>query len=289
MTYSDFRFRQLHRNEVENLVQMTDEVGWGFSAENWRIILSSGQIFLLVDEANEIAATAALFRYRDHLASIGSVIVRQRFRGLGLASRVLDAAEDSLDLNRSIVQLIATRDGFPVYQSRGYRRIADCHRLVRPNGSTQVSVPSLPGCRFDPVSPDLWEGVLDFDRKCNQVDRGQVLTAMFHAGYRTMAVFDQKTRQILGYAMAGPRKSMTVIGPVVAIDPSIACALVQMLIYGRSEDFRIDILSHQEAFCAGMEREGFCLEGTSPVMVRGKGPLKNLQSEAYAIISQAFG
>ncbi len=289
MTASDFHLRSIPSQDVENLVQLTDEVGWGFTRSNWQIALAVGQNFALYDDNGEIAATSAIFRYRNRLSILGNIIVREKYRGQGLATRVIDAAEKCVDLHLSPIMLVSTPFGEPVYRGRGYRIIGDCTKLVRPTGSEPLSPPDMPGYRFKPVTASNLEDILEFDQKACKADRGQVLTAMLQAGYTSVSLHREGDDQLCGYALAYPRKTNTVIGPVIAEEAEQARALIQMLGYGREEDLRLDILSHQTAFLEDVKEMGFLVSSISPVMMLGKGKKRIQRDKAFAIISQAFG
>ncbi len=289
MIVSDFHLRPIPSHEVENLVRLTDEVGWGFTRSNWQIALAAGQNFALYDDGGEIAATSAIFRYGNHLAVLGNIIVREKYRGHGLATRVIDAAEKGVDLYRSPIMLVSTPFGEPVYRGRGYRIVGECTKLVRPAVAQPLSPPDMPGYRFKPVTASNLEDILEFDQKACKADRGQVLTAMLKAGYTSVSLHRESNDQLCGFALAYPRKNNIVIGPVIAEEAKQASALIQMLGYGREEDLRLDILSHQSTFLEDVKQIGFLVKDISPVMMLGKGKKRIQRDQAFVIISQSFG
>ncbi len=288
MTASDFQIRQACNHDVEDLVALTTEIGWGFTATNWRVAIAAGHNFILRDLRGEIAATSSIFRYGS-LSFLANIIVREGYRGQGLATRVINEAESHVDVGQTPIMLVATTDGEPVYKSRGYRTIDACSQLVLRNGLDTITPPHMPEYRFAPVTEKTLDDIRAFDREVNTFDRGHVLTAMFRAGFPAVALYERESGDLYGFAMATPRQNNMLIGPVLAKEKTGAIALVQMLTYGRQEALRIDLLSHQPDFRTSLEDIGFHIYETSPIMLLGAGEQAVRRPNAFAITSQAFG
>ncbi|MEP3246539.1 MAG: GNAT family N-acetyltransferase [Sneathiella sp.] len=288
MTASDFQLRQASNHDVEDLVALTDEVGWGFTSTNWQVAIAAGYNFILRDQGGEIAATSAIFRYGS-LSFLANIIVRESYRGQGLATRIINEAERRVDIGQSPIMLVATSDGEPVYKSRGYRTVDTCSQFALQNGADTITPPHMPAYRFAPVTEETLDDIRAFDLELNSFDRGHVLTAMFRAGFPAVALYERESEDLFGFAMATPRQNNMLIGPVIAKDKMGAVALVQMLAYGRQEALRIDLLSHQPDFRASLEDIGFRIYETSPIMLLGSDEQAVRRPNAFAITSQAFG
>lgn len=289
MTPSDFHLRAMKNNDVEELTIMTDEVGWGFTEESWRVMIASGLGFVLEAPNGDLAASSLVFRYHQRLAFLGMIIVREQYRGLRLATKIMDAAEGAVDQNSMPLGLIATTDGEPVYRARGYRTVTDCVTLSRPSDAGSTSAPALDDIRYQPLGSENFEAVCTLDKEACQLDRTTILAAMTTAGFKGITAWDRNENKLLGYVFLSPKKSKTVIGPVVAKERSVALALCQMLIYGREEEFSMNILSHQPEFLLDLENLGFQIQKTSSLMMHGKGRNRLLKPGTFALISQAFG
>ncbi len=165
----------------------------------------------------------------------------------------------------------------------------DCTKFLRPAGEAQAVYPSLPGHKFKPLQPSDIETIKSYDLDAFGADRGHVLSVMLAADMPSVALIDEKTGRLAGFALTAQRKETVVIGPVVADNSMLAASMVQMLTYGRQEQFRIDVLSHQAEFKEAMLALSFEVKEFSPVMQLGEGARYMDSPHAFGMISQALG
>src|SRR5882672_10369290 len=119
----DGKLRRLTAEDVPDAVQLSTEAGWNQTADDWRMLISlAPESCLGIEVAGELASTTALLCYGQKLAWIGMVLTRERFRGRGLAHRLLShtlALADQMKIES--VKLDATDQGKPLYEKSGFR------------------------------------------------------------------------------------------------------------------------------------------------------------------------
>lgn len=289
MEYLECDCRILNIQNVEKLQVLIDEVEWPFPKNYLKILLATGRIFGLYTAENELAATAAVFNYGDSFSLMGLIIVRKKFRGQGLATRIMDIAEKQLFAKSSSSILVATPVGQPVYERRGYKVIGECLKLVRRDKTSMQEYPSLPQLRFKPLQDGNRKALAKLDLAAFGADRSHVLTALLASKTSSVAIFDEEIEELVSYAFGAKRKKMMVIGPVVAEEASHAIAMVQMLSYGWKGPIRIDIPSSQAGFKDELLKLKFEVDEVAPIMQLGTGGDYMNRPNIFALTSQALG
>jgi GNAT superfamily N-acetyltransferase len=285
----DYKIEQLDNRACGDLLELTNCVGWDYSLDYWRVILSSGRVYGLVGPDRDLIGCTAIFDYGPTWAAIGVVVVKPDYQGKGFSTRLMDTAVAGLGPETPPLTLISTPEGLPVYKSRGFEQISKCSVLVRPGEASAAPPPQMPGYRFRPVSEDNIQDVISFDREMSGVDRSQVLYTFQSFWKSAICLYEEATGAICGYAFSYERPIKNIIGPVVATTADQAVALVQMLIYGQTEPMRLDSFSHQSDFQRRLFSLGFVKEDLPPVMSLGAADTIVKNPNIFAPISQAFG
>ncbi|MBL4906717.1 MAG: GNAT family N-acetyltransferase [Sneathiella sp.] len=285
----EYELRILSIEDADDLLQLTNEIEWFFPMNYWKILLATGQVFGLYSSTNELVATTAIYDFGEQLAFLGVVIVRAKYRGQGLATRVIDAAEKSLPKTTTPVALIATDDGKPVYERRGYKVFGDCTKFLRAPDASLMDFPGLTGFQLISIQEQHLEAIKRFDVDSFGADRSHVLSVLLGENLPSVVLIDENTDRIMGYALTSIRHDTLIVGPVVAEDVSHAVVMVQQLVSDRDEEIRIDVLSHQTAFKEALEKLAFTKIEVSPVMVLGNGDDYIGKPKTFAMTSQALG
>lgn len=284
----DIRLADLE--DLDGLMALTDGVEWFYTENYWKMLLAAGQTFGLFVDGKHLAAITTILDYGPNTAFIGVVVVQEKYRGLGFASRVISAAEQSLGRKTTPIGLIASTDGIPVYEKRGYQTVGMCQKLILSETAPQLPQPSLPGYRFEPISKDQAEKIKQFDTIAFGADRGHVIDTLLEAVGVNIALYDEEDGTLKGYAFSYPRKGMTIIGPVVARSAKEAAALCQMLALDHKEAIHLDTLPNQSSFMDEMVRIGFEHEEEAPIMVLHADQTSHtFPEQIFALTSQGFG
>ncbi len=289
MKHLDLRSRRLESSDLAALNAMSLAEGWGYGEIYWKVILSSCIGFGTFDETGMMTGCIFVANYGESRGNIGVLIVSKEHRGKGIASFLMDQAENIIADGHGAVSLVATKDGIPVYKHRGYEVVADCHQMIRWQGASPSPMPNLPGYRFSPITEDNLADILTLDRHSFGADRSHILYALYNAADKTVALIDQETGRCCGFGMLYQRADMMKLGPIVANELDQAVAIVQMLIYGRSDTVRMDVLTHQPEFRERIAEFGFAVDCVDPVMILRGGAEITEKPQLFAIGSQSLG
>lgn len=289
MMHLQLESRRLENSDLAALNSMSLAEGWGYGETYWKVILSSCTGFGVFDAETNLIGCIFVAGYGNNRGNIGVLIVSKDHRGKGIASFLMDQAEMLIDGGKGTLTLVATEDGLPVYEHRGYRAVAECHVMIRNAGSDASHLPDLPGYRFSPITDANLSDILVLDRDSFGADRSHILYALYNAAEKTVALIDKSNGVLSGYGMLYRRADMMKVGPVVADSQDQAVAIVQMLIYGMSDTVRMDVLSHQPDFINSAADFGFQVCDIDPVMVlRGDDQITD-RAQIFAIGSQSLG
>ncbi|MEC1157957.1 GNAT family N-acetyltransferase [Cytobacillus horneckiae] len=104
------QLESLNESDIERLIQLSTSVGWDYDYDEIKTILSSGKVFGHKTENGEVVSSAAIIPYDTNIASIGLVIVKRNYRGMGLAKEVMQKCIHFANKSMPII-LIATDEG----------------------------------------------------------------------------------------------------------------------------------------------------------------------------------
>lgn len=154
----------------------------------------------------------------DHLAFIGSLIVRWSNRGKGVGQALMRHAIDYLARkNISTVEIDAVFEGVSLYSRLGFR---DKYLSLRFRCNSRWGENSPPPC-----SPEMVHEIIEFDRNCTVLNRERMLRRYFEDLGDLIHVI--KNDRVSSYAIIRPRLGGYFdIGPMVAADSSAARKLL---------------------------------------------------------------
>jgi len=289
MLHLDLKSRRLENSDLPALNDMSRSVGWGYGEIYWKVILASFTGIGVFDQENRLAGCIFVTDYGENRGNIGVLIVSKDHRGKGIASFLMEQAENIVANGAGAVTLIATPDGTPVYTHRGYEVIGECHVLIRDTENASSPLPDLPGYRFTSITEENMPDILALDHISFKANRTHILYSLLKAADKTVALYNRETGELAGFGMLYRRADMKKLGPIVATTMEEAVGIVQMLIYGMSGAVRMDVLSHQPDFIAKAQEFGFKTTDIDPVMVlRGDKSLIDCP-QLFAIASQTLG
>ncbi|MBE7637252.1 GNAT family N-acetyltransferase [Sneathiella sp. P13V-1] len=286
----EFETRRVDVRNLEELIDITKSVGWEYGEIYWRVILACSTGYAVYHLSGEMAGCAFAVKFGAGRGNIGVVIVRPEYRGKGIASHMMDLAEGHiLENGKGTVTLVATEDGYPVYEHRGYEVISKCYEMFSRSEEKRGEVPHLPNVRFSSISDKNFSDVLLFDKREFAEDRSHGLTALREASISSVVLNDVGTGEILGFGIIYPRADMLKIGPVVAKEQAQAEAIVKMLSYGKQGIIRTDVFAHQPGYIEFLKSLGFNDDWNSTVMaLNGHKGLVDLPG-VFSIGAQTVG
>jgi hypothetical protein len=271
------------------LLALTQGIGWPHTLEDWRTMLTAGEVFGHRTREGDVVSSAALFPYDGALTSIGMVIVRRDRRGEGLAKALMLHCLDRISPPKSPVMLIATADGYPLYDRLGFRTVDEVHRL-----RTTAGVASDPA-RLDVPGHDLATlvhadlgAVHRLDTEAYGVERRRVLGARAAQAARG-TVLRRADGRLVGFALGTLQRDLLVVGPVVAPDAQAAVGLVVRTAAGHRGPVRVDAPARHPALIAALTALGFHALTVQPLMLRNATALPGRRDCLFGLTFAAFG
>lgn len=242
----------MRHTDIEAGLRLCRASRWNQTARDWARFLEadpSGTMVAVRD--GRVIGTAATIRYGEAAGAaarfgwIGMVLVDPEARGHGLGTALLSGAVDLL--GDVPARLDATPAGYPIYLKRGF--VEEC-RLRRMQGrpsaaavaavagrsssesegkaptSTATSTAMSPDANLElrPMSAADLPAVIAWDARIFGAPRGEMLEWMF-AGAPEYASVATRDGRIAGYTFGRHGFTFEHLGPIVAIDASLAAAL----------------------------------------------------------------
>lgn len=204
--------RLLTAGDIPRLVELSTEVGWNQTPNDWlRFLALEPDGCFCIECEGQIAATATAIRYAQQLGWVGMVITSGAWRGRGFARMLVARAIESFEQDRvATVKLDASDLGRPVYAKLGFVDEYPVERWIRDTrqeGSPQAR-PSVWG-------PAKTQAV---DLAAFGADRGRLLEHLAGSGYAALAAD--------GYSMDRPGRLYRHLGPCVAATFATARELI---------------------------------------------------------------
>ena len=115
--------RQLHPNDIQDLLRLSGAAGWNQTAADWLRVLGLAPAGCWgIENEGRIIATTTLICYGTQLAWVGMVLTDAEIRGKGFATRLIRHALDRAHhLGVGCVKLDATAVGRSLYEKLGFR------------------------------------------------------------------------------------------------------------------------------------------------------------------------
>lgn len=285
---TELTLEQLSIEDTDGLLQLTTHVQWDYSEQEVHTLLKVGTLFGHRDPSGQIVSSAAILPYGDRLASIGLVIVNERYRGAGLGASLMQACIEAIPEHVPLM-LIATTQGEPLYKKLGFQTVSSVYKLLRDSIVTPLPEREAPmEYSIVPFSKELLPALTRLDESSIGADREQLMKARIQQADRVM-VATKSDGTLVGYGMAVPVGDKLVLGPIVGTDAAMALQLIKALAKDASSTLRIDIPEGQEELRDLLLQLGFKSSSHPPVMLRNSEQLLPRQDTYFAIASQALG
>lgn len=125
----DISVENLRERNTVDLQTLAHSVGWNFAVDQVGLFLSAKGTVLGYRHDSQLVASAGLYTYGSELASLGIVIVHGDYQRKGLGKRIVMECLRKAERIHSPVTLVATEQGFRLYESLGFRTIGHVHRF----------------------------------------------------------------------------------------------------------------------------------------------------------------
>lgn len=266
------KLRLLTAEDIPSAMQLSVEANWNQTPDDWGMLIElAPQGCLAIEVDGEIAATTTLLGYGRQLAWIGMVLTRVRFRGRGLARRLLTEALALADrMKIETVKLDATDQGKGLYEKLGLRAEQAVERWAGPGAMNTV-----------PASTESSASQNNLDLQAFGVDRSLLL--------RKLAQRTPPMSHGPSYLFTRAGRQKAYLGPCVSEDARTARTLLERgLQAGNPSGWFWDLLPENRPAVALAQEMGFSPQRHLLRMVRGKD-LRGKEQAIYAIAGFELG
>jgi GNAT superfamily N-acetyltransferase len=285
MAPSDFDIGTLAPAELADADALVREAGWNQTEADWRVFLAFGTVYAIRDQGRVIATTATL-PYGGKFAWISMVLISGSYRRQGLGTKLMQRAIGDLTAKGLVPVLDATPAGRDVYTGLGFQDSFGYKRLLL---SDRKVIPSLEsGVAVEPISDAAWPGLCAYDRTAFGADRSEVLARL--RGRLPEAEFCVwRGGHIAGFLMGRMGRRAAQIGPLVADNEEIACALLAQALETLSPPVYIDFIDDKPQTARFLATAGFAPERPLTRMLLNRSTAFQDVSQSYAVMGPEFG
>lgn len=262
----DVSLRQMTVSDLDRGVQLCRLAGWNQQRADWELFLRcnpQGCFVAVVEE--EVVGTVTTIDYGGRSSWVGMVLVDPNRRRMGIGTRLLAGAIDSLAECRC-VKLDATPAGKKLYDTLGF---VDELRLSR------QTIETLPGeLAPEPGVVPLGEAdlsaVIALDAAAFGVPRPLVIEGLFRmAPDRAFGLWEQG--QLRGFVLGRPGETFAQIGPLCCWSTQAARRLATAAFGGLAgQSVVIDVPLHDHDWLNWLAELGFREQRPFIRMVKGE-------------------
>jgi GNAT superfamily N-acetyltransferase len=280
----------LSGSELDDLEALVTEARWNQNAADWRLFMQLGRIYAAHTPSRSIVATTATLPYGDRFAWISMVLVAGPYRRRGLATRLMRRATEELAAAGRVPVLDATPDGHPVYRAIGYQDWWGFHRLRRERSQPAVGEEARApkGVIIRPVTDEDWPPLCAFDAATFGAPRNAVLAGL-RGRLRPAELIARCGDRVVGLSLGRDGRMIPHLGPLVAENDAIACALLAHALACIDGPLFIDLADDKSKVLEFLQARGFAKVRPFTRMAYGHAARFNDPAHTYAVIGPEFG
>jgi GNAT superfamily N-acetyltransferase len=277
--------------ELDDLDALVSEARWNQLAADWRLFVELGRVYAAHAASGRIVATSAILPYGERFGWISMVLAAGPYRRRGLATELMRRAMDYLSAARLVPVLDATPDGRAVYRALGFADSWAFHRLRRerqtaPNSADRGPLPAAVAVR--PIADADWPALCAFDAAAFGAQRSAVLGSLRGRlpGAELVAV---EANRIVGFCLGRDGRIAAHIGPLVAENDAIACALLARALPAIAGPLFIDLADAKPDVRDFLEQRGFAPARPFTRMLYGRPERFDDPARTFAVVGPEFG
>jgi GNAT superfamily N-acetyltransferase len=264
---------QVGAGDVAAGLALSTEAHWNQNEADWLFFLGKGIVFGARERGGRLIATAALLPYTESDAWISMVLVTERWRRRGLATRLVDTCLNTATKLGLTAWLDATPAGAAVYGPLGFTPTIQLRRLRLENASNSAAAPPSAGKIDELITCDI--SAMGFDRhELLQELGGRPASRIVSSGDAIALVRDGRTARH--------------IGPLFATTSRDALALVGNIVASEQGAILIDAVANQNQFLNGLTDTGWTIERPFQRMRFGRATSQGAELP-FAVVGPEFG
>lgn len=235
---------RLQPDDAPAALALSTEAHWNQNEADWRLFLTRGTVFGIVEREIGLVATAALLPYAEGHAWISMVLVTASRQRRGLATRLVDACLEEATRQDRTSFLDATPAGAAVYGALGFTPAGSSVRMRRAGDTAALGLLSVG--QFDELQAR--------DLRAFGFDRGVLLQELSsRPGSRIVA-------QHGAIALVRDGRTARHIGPLLADDAASAASLVAAIVQSESGPLLLDVDGERSELIGSLAAAGWIAE-----------------------------
>ncbi len=250
----EIRVERLRKGRIEDIVALSSHIGWDYNREEIEMILNTGIVYGVVNEREELIASAAIILYGETLASIGMVIVHPDYKRRGIGKIITDLCVKSV-LTQTPIMLIATDEGKILYERLGFRSVSYVSKYICNSYNANYHCVGNEEYIVNYEERDL-EEIIQIDKDAFGTNREEFLKYRIIQSEQCIVTKDAQ-QNVLGYGLSIQTPENKIIGPVVAKNDTMAMRMVHYLAREHHGKLRIDVPEGKKGFMKELEVTGF--------------------------------
>jgi GNAT superfamily N-acetyltransferase len=283
----DLTQRLLRPADIPAAVELSSEPGWNQTPEDWRLMIEVGDSFGVFNEAETLIASGLTVPYGDRFGWISMILVTERYRRRGLATRLMRQCINALLSKGMAPALDATPEGHQVYLPLGFQDVYGVTRLYsQVPRRFEAEVPAGVVVRAMKAS-DL-DDVVAYDAARCGANRGHIIRHL-HARLLASAFVLDGDSGIAGYALARDGRSCFQVGPVVAEDERGASGLMAAALSSLSGPVCLDVIDAHTELRQALAGAGFAAQFPFIRMIHGRSEPFDDPKRIFAIAGPELG
>lgn len=274
--------REMTEADLDNAYALTQALCWPHRLEDWATMLQLSETIVFEHEGQLIGTACSVLQ--GNFASIGLIIIADKYQGLGLGRQLMNSIMDKAG-DRNLF-LSATTAGKPLYEKLGFQEYG---RAKQFQGNVIHSPNKLikPFTGLRPALANDKNALLELMNQTEGMTRNKVGEAIFDIAQQIM-VLDPEDK-VTGFACIRPFGRGFAIGPVVAQNQTDAILLIESLLAQYLGKFvRIDTPTQYNLESTLLD---WGLEQVDDVslMAIGQPPISTTAPFSYSFVTQAIG
>lgn len=280
----------LSSTELDDVNALVSEARWNQIAADWRLFIELGRVYAAHTASGRIVATSAILPYAERFGWISMVLVAGTYRRRGLATLLMRRAMDDLAAAHLVPVLDATPEGRAVYRALGF---ADCWSFQRLRREQQ-RVPqedrdSLPSAvDVHPIRDSDWPALCAFDAAAFGARRDAVLGKL-RGRLRLAELVAIESGRIVGFCLGRDGRVAAHLGPLVAENDEVACALLARALDCVAGPVLVDLADMKTDVRGFLEMRGFAPARPFTRMLYGHAERFDNAARTFAVVGPEFG
>jgi GNAT superfamily N-acetyltransferase len=276
-------------SELDDVGALVREARWNQLAADWRIFIEFGRLYAIHGDAGRIIATTTTLPYGGRFAWISMVLVAGEYRRRGLATALLRRAMADLAAAKLVPVLDATPDGRAVYRRLGFEDSCVFQRLIRRERQRAAgSVAAPAGVTVRPITDADWPALCAYDAAAFGAERSAVLAGL-RGRLPAAELVAARAGRIAGFLLGRGGGLAAQIGPLIADDDAIACALMAHALDRIEGPLFVDLADSKRELRTFLDARGFTAVRPFTRMLCGSSARFDDAARTFAVVGPEFG